>query len=302
MTRSLLCAGEAFDDLVFVGLERLPRPGEEVRTNQFSATIGGGAVITAVAASRLGVSVSLASALSAAAEARLRSEGIGVTNLRKNGEAHAITAALSVGTERAFVTFDGVNPSLDARLEPVLEKTRASHVHLALYPRNTRQWRRRMERLRKRGITTSCDFGWNDALARDPGLPGLLDAMDIVFVNERETMLYAATRDFERALNVWRNEQSIVVMKLGAEGSRCVGAGGEYHAAGQEVVPVDTTGAGDAFNGGFLAAWLRGARLADCLQAGNKIGAASTRKAGGIDALPGKAKRQKPEVRSQERR
>ena len=44
----LLCAGEAFEDLIFVGLERLPGPGEEVRTDRFTATIGGGAVITAV--------------------------------------------------------------------------------------------------------------------------------------------------------------------------------------------------------------------------------------------------------------
>lgn len=45
---TLLCAGESFDDLVFSGLERLPRPGEEVRTDRFTSTIGGGAVITAV--------------------------------------------------------------------------------------------------------------------------------------------------------------------------------------------------------------------------------------------------------------
>ena len=278
----LLCAGEAFEDLVFIGLERLPGPGEEVRTNRFSATIGGGAVITAVAAARLGVDVGLVSALSDAAVTRLRDEKIRVTNLRKRGEPHAITAALSTGPERAFVTFDGVNLKLGTRLGPVLSKVRTGHVHLALYPRDTREWRRRLVALRRRGVTTSCDFGWNDALARDPGLPGLLDAMDVVFVNEREAMLYAGTDDFERALNVWRNEQSLVVIKLGAEGSRCVCTKGEYRVPAPKVQAVDTTGAGDAFNGGFLSAWLRKAPLVECLRVGNRIGAASTRKAGGI--------------------
>ena len=56
--------------------------------------------------------------------------------------------------------------------------------------------------------------------------------------------------------------------------------------AGAEGDAVDTTGAGDAFNAGFLFGWLGGGRSSDCLRAGNRVGAASTRKAGGIDALP----------------
>ena len=50
----LLTVGEAFQDLIFVGLPHMPRSGEELRTPQFVSTIGGGAVITAAAASRLG--------------------------------------------------------------------------------------------------------------------------------------------------------------------------------------------------------------------------------------------------------
>jgi sugar/nucleoside kinase (ribokinase family) len=52
------------------------------------------------------------------------------------------------------------------------------------------------------------------------------------------------------------------------------------------VKVVDTTGAGDAFNGGFLAARLQGAALLPALRAGNRLGALSTRRAGGIDGLP----------------
>jgi sugar/nucleoside kinase (ribokinase family) len=286
----LLSAGEAFEDLVFIGLERLPAPGEEVRTNQFSATIGGGAVITAVAAARSGVAVELASGLSAQAEAWLRRERIRVTNLRKPREPHAITAALSTGGERAFVTFDGVNTRLEARLAPVLRSTRASHVHLALYPRNAGAWARRVRGLAKRNITTSSDFGWNDALARDPGLTALFDALTIVFLNEQEASLYAGVDGLAAALPFWRARRAIVVIKLGGKGSLALFGGEEYSAAGIKVKAVDTTGAGDAFNGGFLSAWLRGAPLTRCLEAGNRLGAASTRKAGGIEALPRRIK------------
>jgi sugar/nucleoside kinase (ribokinase family) len=282
----LLSIGEAFEDLIFVGLERLPRLGEEVRTREFSATIGGGAVITAVAAARLGVDVTLASGLSAAGEARLRAERIRVINLRKRGEPHAVTAALSAGAERAFVTFDGVNARLEPRMAGVLRGTRATHVHLAFYPRNTAAWKRRALELRKKGIDTSCDFGWNDELARDPGLTDLLDAMNIVFVNEREAALYAGAADLPASLPFWEGRRSIVVIKLGADGSRAIVNGVSCMVPAPRVNAVDTTGAGDAFNGGFLSGWLRGASVVQCLKMGNRIGAASTRKPGGIEALP----------------
>jgi sugar/nucleoside kinase (ribokinase family) len=277
----LLSAGEAFDDLIFVGLDRLPAAGEEVRTNTFTTSIGGGAPITAVAAARLGLRVSLASGLSDAAARRIRSEGVRVINLRRPGEPHAVSAALSTTGERAFVTFDGVNTRLEPRLARVVASSRVTHVHLAFYPRRATLWASRVHRLRERGVTTSWDFGWNDVLARDPDLPHLIDAVDIVFLNEREAALYGGgDRRF------WHRRRSLVVIKRGPDGSRAIAFDGEHTAPAPWVAPVDTTGAGDAFNAGFLVRRLSGGSLIECLRAGNRVGAASTQKPGGIDALP----------------
>jgi ribokinase len=284
----LLTAGEAFEDLVFVGLDRLPAPGEEVKTDTFHATIGGGAVITAVAAARLGVSTAIVSALSAPAVARLQRERVRVHNLRQPREPHAITAALSTTTERAFVTFNGVNAVLEPRLLEALATTSAGHVHLALTPSDLDAWIARITRLRKAGHTVSWDFGWSEALALRPELPALMDALDLVFVNELEAPLYGQANALDDAYPSLRARKCTVIVKLGSLGSRWLRAGpdGDVVMPAPRVTPVDTTGAGDAFSAGFLAAWLRGAAPATCLATGNTVGASSTRAAGGLDALP----------------
>jgi sugar/nucleoside kinase (ribokinase family) len=308
---TLLCAGEAFEDLIFVGLDRIPGPGEEVKTDTFEATVGGGAVITAVAAARLGVKVDLLSALGPAAVKRLRKERVRITNLIRPGENHAITAALSTTDDRAFVTFNGVNTRLEGRLARAIpaafakatadKSAHTSHVHFCFYPHDCGLWTRIITRLRKRGITTSWDFGWNEPLTSDRGLIDLIDALDFVFVNELEARLYTGETTLEGALTHWRQRKAIVIVKQGERGAMWVmpalarrpvrrslgeggspGEGGDIHSPAPRVDVVDTTGAGDSFNAGFLVAWMRGKSPVECLTAGNKVGAASTQRAGGI--------------------
>jgi sugar/nucleoside kinase (ribokinase family) len=278
----LLCAGEAFEDLIFVGLDRIPGPGEEVKTDTFEATVGGGAVITAVAAARLGMKVDLLSALGPAGVKRLRKERVRITNLIRPGEAHAITAALSTTEDRAFVTFNGVNAKLEARLSRAIPKTVASHVHLCFYPHNTALWTTIVSRLRKKGITTSWDFGWNEPLSGDRGLIDLIDALDFVFVNELEARLYTGEATLTGALTHWRQRKAIVIVKQGESGAMWLAPDRDLHFPAPRVKVVDTTGAGDAFNAGFLVAWMRGKSPVECLAAGNKVGAASTQRAGGL--------------------
>jgi ribokinase len=286
----LLTAGEAFEDLVFANLERLPGPGEEIRTNTFHATIGGGAVITAVGAARLGVATSILSALSERAVVQLRGESVRVTNLRRAREPHAITAALSTPADRAFVTFTGVNAALEPRLLRALRVLRpasATHVHLALSPVDVGAWARLVTRLRRADVTVSWDFGWNEVLAERDELGPLMDALTLVFLNELEAPLYSRANTLDDAYARLRTPRSNVVVKLGAVGSRWLRADGDVVMPAPHVAaPLDTTGAGDAFNAGFLAAWLHGSPPPACLATGNAVGAASTRSAGGIDALP----------------
>jgi sugar/nucleoside kinase (ribokinase family) len=283
----LVCAGEAFEDLIFVGLDRLPALGEEIRTDQFTSTIGGGGVITAVKAARLGMKTTLISALSDAASTRLRKEGVRISNLRQKSEPHAITAALSTGRDRAFVTYNGVNAKLEDRLARALTGRKLkskgrTHVHLCFYPHHCGQWARIVARLRDQQITTSWDFGWNEQLSKAPALFTLFDSLDFVFVNEHEALLYSGAASIKASVRFWRRRRAIAIIKIGEQGAVWVAPDREIRARAPRVKVVDTTGAGDSFNAGFLVAWMNGRSPDACLEAGNRVGADSTRKAGGI--------------------
>jgi sugar/nucleoside kinase (ribokinase family) len=147
----LVIAGEAFDDFVFYGLDRLPKNGEELKTDRFGRSSGGGAVITAIAAARLGARCATFSGLSPDAARLLRDEGVGVRNLLRRGEKPAVSIAISTRQDRCFITFNGMNERLPGRLKPLLTRVRARHVHLAFHPRPCHPWIAVVESLRRRG-------------------------------------------------------------------------------------------------------------------------------------------------------
>ncbi|HEX2524319.1 MAG TPA: carbohydrate kinase family protein, partial [Terriglobia bacterium] len=76
------------------------------------------------------------------------------------------------------------------------------------------------------------------------------------------------------------------VVKLGAQGSMTMRAREVIHFPAFPVDLVDTTGAGDSFNAGFLHAWLLASPLLECLRIGAACGALSTQGPGGTSAQP----------------
>ena len=98
-----------------------------------------------------------------------------------------------------------------------------------------------------------------------------------------------AASTLAQAVPRWRRLAPRTVVKHGSRGAFAIVGGGVLRVAAPEVRVVDTTGAGDAFNGGFLAALVRGRDVKDCLRLGVHVGSLSTRAAGGIDGVPSRA-------------
>jgi sugar/nucleoside kinase (ribokinase family) len=77
----------------------------------------------------------------------------------------------------------------------------------------------------------------------------------------------------------------LVVVKLGPKGAMAQRGDERVMGASKEIVPVDTVGAGDSFDAGFLHEFVRGSDLATCLASGNLAGALSTTRPGGTEAF-----------------
>jgi ribokinase len=293
--RSLIAVGEFFFDLIFYRLQRLPRMGEELFTPDFGFTLGGGAPNTGIVAARLGRKVEIVTvlgdtALDDFAIKSLARDGVGVRLIRRQPKTMgAITVSVSLPQDRFLLTYPGSNVFLEKYILAPATRRRlsaAGHVHFALSPRDWKPYATLVAQLKKQGVTTSWDLGWNPQAVRLPGFRELMGALDIVFFNRAEALHYAKEKDAEKAIRKLTAPGQIVVVKLGAKGAIALGPDGLQRASGMAVNSLDTTGAGDAFNGGFLHAWLGGAGLRDCLRTGNVCGAYSTTQPGGNSAAP----------------
>jgi sugar/nucleoside kinase (ribokinase family) len=139
----------------------------------------------------------------------------------------------------------------------------------------------------------SLDTNWDPAETWDGGLRESIAQADLFFPNENEALAITRQDNLESALKVlhtWGRPELVVVVKQGADGALVSANGARIEVPVSPVETlVDTIGAGDSFDAGFLAGWLRGLPLADCAALGNACGRATTQARGGIQGQPTRA-------------
>ena len=117
--------------------------------------------------------------------------------------------------------------------------------------------------------------------------------VDVFLPNVREAKKITGSEDAEAALASLAKRVPLVVMKIGAEGAVAQRGEERFSSPAVKVNTVDSVGAGDSFDAGFLWQYLRGAELSTCLTAGNLAGAFSTTRSGGTEAFRDREYREK---------
>jgi sugar/nucleoside kinase (ribokinase family) len=292
----LLILGDANPDLVLHGGDVVPAFGQaEHLVDAATLTVGGSGAILACGAAKLGLRVAISAVVGddlfgrfmreALSEVGVDISGIGVDDAMQTG----ITVVLSGSDDRAILTMPGTVASLRSELIDPSLLARARHVHVSSYYLQTALAPALpvlFDEIHASGGTTSLDPNWDPTGAWDGGLLDLLVKVDVFLPNAMEATRSAHTSDLESAVRTLAARARLVVAKNGDRGAVAGEGDTIYRVDGVLTQAVDTTGAGDSFDAGFLAAWLHGEPVDRALAIANACGSLSTRAMGGVDAQP----------------
>ena len=275
-------------DLV-VTAARLPQPGETISGGRFSIHDGGKGANQAVAAARAGARVELIGAVGddehgRRARAALEREGVGIGRLRVHPTEPTGVALIVVGPrgENQIAVAPGANLGLsldeeDHALVDAADVVLTSHEVPAEAVLDA--------------LAAAQHAGTQAILNPAPARPLSADVLrigPILTPNEHELVVSIGNEVTESALDelVARHAGPVIVTQGAAGALLAVGAARERFAGFPAAVAVDTTGAGDTFNG-VLAAWLaEGAALPDAIRAANAAASLSIGAAGARAGMP----------------
>lgn len=301
----VLVVGEINPDIVVSDPDPVPVFNEVERViESVHMTVGSSSAIFACGAARLDLRVAFFGVVGDDAFGRFMLDALAARGIDASAcvvdptVSTGSTVILTSGRDRAILTDMGAIGAMDvgAVPQPLLERARHLHSGCFFLQETSR------DRLpgffasaRARGTSTSFDTNWDPTGEWDGGVAEMLRACDIFFPNAVEARRIARQDDVEEAARTLARMGAtgrtdggpIVAVKLGAGGAlACRAEGPLVRVPAMPVEPLDTTGAGDSFNAGFLRAWLDGADLLACLRWGAASGAISTRRLGGIDGQP----------------
>ena len=288
--KGVLVVGEINLDLILHGAHAFPTPGKEVLVEDAVMTLGSASAICAMGLSRLGTPVTFLGKAGRdpwgdyCIDAMLRA-GIDVTPVvRDHRLKTGLTVSVTSPRDRALVSFLGSIGVLEGDDVPDRAFVGAHHLHVSSYflQEGLRPGCRALfARAHAAGLTTSLDPGFDPSERWEPDIVDTLAEVDLFFPNEVELAGITGRSDVADALRRLHNGRTRVVAKLGAQGCMTLEEGLPVAVRAFPVEPLDTTGAGDSFDAGFLHAWLRGMPLLDCLRWGAACGSLSTRGLGG---------------------
>ena len=296
-------AGELNLDLILYGLpEQLP-PERELLADRMMLTLGSSSAIVAHNLAALGSRVGFQSRigddpLGQIAIERLQQGGVDVSQVRRipGSTTTGLTVILHHEAWRNILTYAGTIAETcwdDLDLNYLAD---SRHFHFSSYYLQ-RGLRPRIgelfQSLKSRELTISLDTNDDPDDRWEGGLHEILRHVDVFLPNEREACKAAGTDDLEAAIGTLSRLVPLVVVKIGRKGAIAQRGDERFTSPPQEVVAVDTVGAGDSFDAGFLHEYVKGSDLPTCLVSGNRAGALSTTRPGGTEAFRDAAHRKR---------
>ncbi len=275
-----------FFDLIITGLEDIPQLGMDLFGKSMSVQAGG-TFNTVRALHRLGVRVGWVCDFGNDLFSRfvldeIRKEGVDTSLFRLHAKpVRSFSLSFSFSHDRGFISYIDPPEPYD-RSAYVLEHKPAALLLCSLEfgPQSMAL----VEAARCVGAKIYMDSQATEIALSEPGVKEMLAAVDVFMPNALEACRLTGAENPEEAFRILSGLAPTLVVKSGPEGAMAAACGRRYASPGLKVRAVDTTGAGDCFNAGFIHGHLQGMPIEACLRYGNICGGLSTTDYGTIAA------------------
>ncbi len=289
-------------DLISVGnlnvditlkVDKFPEPDQEIEINSSLISPGGSASNTAVAASRLGLSVGFIGKvgddlMGIMALEDLKRERIDISQVKKlKGIATGLVVVFVFPDgQRAMIANHGANLHMEKNdLESEFIKV-SEAVHVGGGKIEVAE--EALKIAKEQGKLTSFDPGSVLSSLGLEKLKKILENADLVFLNRKELRAITGFGDERGLKKILEADVKLVILKIGEGGSLVFSEEGKVEAKAFSVPVVDTTGAGDAFNAGFLASFIKERDVFKACVVGNAVAALKITEVGARSGLPTK--------------
>jgi sugar/nucleoside kinase (ribokinase family) len=288
----MISFGRVFLELVFGHVQQLPRPGEEIFTDEFAISCGG-AVTSASAAARSGAQAGLCTLLGDDLGSRVvaeycAAEGVDLsTSARLHRPASGITVVLNFEGDRAFVSHvpprSASEPAEVDRWREVLRRERPAWCYLHAGPGVAAFLRE----ARELGTKAVVDVAFAEIEHVPDEVIECVTLAEIFVPNAEELRRLTAQNSLEGAVAAAARWGTPLVVKCGADGALVAGADRttKVTAGVRQVEVRDLTGAGDSFAGAMIGALVQGGTLLEAVAAGNVAGADAASRLGAVGEI-----------------
>lgn len=292
-----LSVGLLVADHLCAPIPRMPKSGELVLTDHLLLNIGGCASNAAMDLARLGVKVGVVGCVGQDAFGRfvietLQREGIDTSTIRQLDDVGTSgTLIINVeGEDRRFIHTIGANARITAKDIPLEQVRQAKVLYLGGYllmpGLEAEDLAELFRQARAAGVVTMLDIVLPGAGDHWRALAPVLAETDIFLPNNDEAEVITGTADPCRQAELFREAGAkTVVITCGSAGTILAAEGLCVKADVYPVSYVGATGAGDAFDAGYIAGLLAGGDPIECLRWGSALGASCVRSIGATESV-----------------
>ena len=283
MRKSIIIIGDALMDNQYY-IDEMPSAGQDIKVNEFAKSTGGSAANTAAKLASFDLAVSLVSAVGSDEDGQamikaLQSKGVDTSFLVGTGQTGFTVTLIDSDGERTMLSHRGASANVPELAEQLKQKIRSADLlFISGYWMQTNEQARFVTAAAQEAKLGSAKVAFDPCPIvgniDEDALGELLKMVDILLPNEAE---YNFLKQNQALENI-----PCIAIKLGSCGAKMLCDGQEYEQLADTVQAVDTTGAGDAFNAGFLAAVLKGKEPQQWLKEGNECAAQAVGRRGAV--------------------